>query len=567
MQARKPQALRLARRRFLVITSTSLGGLLWPVRGRGAIAAPPTNNPTAHLGLDWTREIRWANVVDVTQAPGASIMEKLASAQARVAAAGGGVVYFPPGVYRFPDSIQLKNGVVLRGADPAPGSRAVEENYTLSSQLEFPRYVFKAEGEGTPTSTAFKGIYLEDPPGASNCGVVNLAINRGHIHFKESADHTCGRRRLVFGCVLRNAARAWDTVPNLQIGQKPWQRWTVGYMNAAIDVKSAEDALIANNRLPRSGEDNFTMNGYVLLDRSRKPVEVDGVVFDYDNRAGIYLNHYGIGGPGGQGPDGTPETHPFGFRKGLIIRDNYVFNTGRCAIGFCGDGVQCLNNVIRFPRGVIRKTVTGQHLSAGSSTNDNRAVEMRGWRWVVSGNDYEVHRNIAADGIYAINDGEGLMHEDHVNSTIKDSVLSRNRGNAYLSLYKTAGIDGLLIEANEIHIDPGAGGEAAITVDACRVNEPFPCRNVRILNNTVSGQGISISGSREGSTGNVIRGNRGVGRPEGKPAYLIRNQANAVVEGNEGFVVETSDWIPHRERRALQEAERKRQQGEKAPRK
>lgn len=233
----------------------------------------------------------------------------------------------------------------------------------------------------------------------------------------------------------------------------------------------------------------------------------------------------------------------------MIIRDNYVFNSGRCAIGFCGDGVQCLNNVIRFPKGIIRKTVTGRHVSYGTSTNDNRAVEMRGWRWVVSGNDYEVYRNIAADGIYPINDGEGLMHEDHVNAMVKDSVLSNNRGNAYLSIYQTAGIDGLLVEGNDIRIDAGAGGEAAITVAANRVNEAFPCRNVRIVNNTVAGRGITINGAKEGSEHNLIKGNKAVGKPHGGEGYVIRNQANATVENNEGFTVDTTPWMSSDERR------------------
>ena len=44
------------------------------------------------------------------------IIEKLA--QAQLAAKGGGVVCFRPGLYRFTDSIRLKDGLVLRGADP-----------------------------------------------------------------------------------------------------------------------------------------------------------------------------------------------------------------------------------------------------------------------------------------------------------------------------------------------------------------------------------------------------------------------------------------------------------------
>jgi hypothetical protein len=329
------------------------------------------------------------------------------------------------------------------------------------------------------------------------------------------------------------------------MGQKPRQRYTATWERAAVHVYSAENALVANNRLPRSGEANFTMNDYFLLDRARKPTTVDGLLFDYDNRAGIYLNHYGIGGPGGRGPDGTPETHPYGFRKGLVIRDNYVFNTGRCAIGFCGDGLQCLRNVIRFAKDVWRPTVTGRHVSTGASTNDNRAVEMRGWRWVVDGNDYEVHRNWCFDRQYAINDGEGLMHEDHVNSTVKDSVLTNNRGNAYLSIYHTAGIDGLRVEGNDIHIDPRAASEPAIHVTACRVNDPFPCRNVRIVNNTVN-RGILISGSP--AENNLVQGNQAVGATPLK----IQNEAEAKVENNQGFEVETAAWISHNERKARQ---------------
>src|SRR5512137_1271979 len=500
---------RLQRREFLVAGTGAIGWLLVPRALSAAQPGPPADNPVAHLKLAWTEEIKWANVLDVTQMPGKDLMEKLANAQAQLAGKGGGIVYFPPAVYRITDSIELKDDIVLRGATPSPVTRAVDERYDPPSKLEFPQYHFKAEGNGVATNTAFKGIHLENPATASNCGVVNLDLNCGHVYFEETADHIIGHNRLVYGCRLRNAALPNPNVPDLAMGQKPWQRYTATWERAAVHVYSAENALVANNRLARSGEANFTMDGCLMLDRAKKPVTVDGIIFDYDNRAGIYLNHYGIGGPGGQGPDGTPETHPYGFRKGLVTCDNYVFNTGRCAIGFCGDGVECRHNVIRFAKDVWRPTVTGRHLSHGASTNDNRAIEMRGWRWVVDGNDYEVHRNKSYDRKYYINDGEGLMHEDHVNSTVKDSVLANNRGNAYLSIYTVAGIDGLVVEGNDIHHPDSASGEPAIHVTANRVSEAFPCRNVRILNNTVSGRGILLSGSPAES--NVIKGNKAVG--------------------------------------------------------
>jgi hypothetical protein len=195
------------------------------------------------------------------------------------------------------------------------------------------------------------------------------------------------------------------------------------------------------------------------------------------------------------------------------------------AIGFCGDGVECRNNVIRFADDVWRPTTTGQAITTGSATNDNRAIEMRGWRWIVDGNDYIVHRNLAADRKYKINDGEGLMHEDHVNSTILDSVLTNNRGNAYLSLYKTGGIDGLLVEGNQITVSQGA----AIYVNADRNSGRHPLRRVRIVNNTVAGGGILLSGHPSQQC--VVRGNKNRG---GSPVAIELN-ADAELADNQGF--------------------------------
>jgi hypothetical protein len=496
-------------------------------------AGAPADDPLAGLKLAWTAEVRWSTVVDVTRMDGETINRKLSMAQATLAMMGGGVAYFPAGTYKFAETIKLLNGVVLRGADPGPVKSAHNEKYSLPTKFEFPKYVFSPEGDGTPILTAFKGIRLADPAKASNVGVLNIDIDRGHIHFEDDGTekHEAGSNRFVFGCILRNAAAADPTIPNLKLNQKGWQRFTARH-HAAIDVKSGKNLLVANNRLPKSGDGNFAMNGYVLLDAKKKETAIDGVVFDYDNRPGLYVNHYGIGGAGGMGPDGTPESHPHGFRTGIVIRDNYVFNTGRMGIGFCGDGVKCLNNVIRIPDDVWRPTATGTQLTGGASTNDNRAIEMRGWRWTLDGNDYEVHRNWAFDRKYKINDGEGLMHEDHVNSTILDSVLTYNRGNTYLSLYKTAGIDGLLVEGNEIKLGDGrqtiASG-AAIFVSADRTKDRFPVKRVSIVKNTVAGGGILLSG--DPSEKNVIRGNKALG--DAKLPITLR--ANAEVSDNAGF--------------------------------
>lgn len=504
-------------------------------------AAVPTGDPAAGLQLPWTGTIKWSQVVDITTIAGADADAKLTTAQQQLVARGGGVVFFPAGEYRFKETIRLLDKIVLRGAPPGGVCDARRDDYRLSTRIEFPKYEFKAEGDGTPNATAFKSIELADPAGASDCGVVDLEIHRGHILLGEDREHRCGGNRIVWGCILTETAYPWPEVPYRNIGQHGWQRYT-HLFGAAIETKSSQNLLVGNNRMPPSGKDNFTMNGYVILDRKGQSTTLDGVVFDYDNRPGIYANHAALGGPGGQGPDDTPETNPAGFRKGTVVHNNFVFCSGRCAIGFAGDGVVCSDNVIRFARDVWRPTSVGRQVSSGASTNDNRAVEMRGWRWRVTGNDYEVYSNLSFDRVYHYNDGEGLMHEDHCNSTIKDSVLRGNKGNRYLSLYWCAGIDGLLVEDNRITVDQQK--DAAIFVDANRTNALFPVRNVTIRNNQVNGD-IRISGSP--GENNIVSGNRFSGQGEAR----IDNFCNARLENNQGFKVNTERGEKEKQRLGL----------------
>jgi hypothetical protein len=511
------------RREILALGATAAGSLFFPAALYAAEA--PSEDPTATLKLDWTKNLAWDRVVDLTSIPGTGEYwdKRLIEAQGTLVAHGGGVVYFPPGTYAFEQHIQLLDGVILRGGDPSGPNDAIDARYRLPSKIEFPKYIPLFKGDGTPIDTAFKGIYLAQPEKAANCGVVNLDINRGHIHFLESEAHACGGNRLVFGCILRNAAVADPAIPTQKITQHPWQRFTSRH-HAAIELKGAENLLVANNRLPESGDENFIMKD-CLLKPSRGSSNVFDVEFDYDNRPGLYVSHYCVGGSGGSGKDGTPESHPYGFRKGIVIRDNYVFNTGRMSIGFGGDGTICSSNVTRIKKDVFRPTVTGESVTHGSSTNDNRAIEMRGWRWTVDGNDCEVHKNWCADRSYYINDGEGIMHEDHCNSDIRDSRLTNNTVNSYLSLYKCGLIDGLVIEGNDVSTP---GKIADIFVVADRNSGPQPCRNVTISNNVTRSNGILIQGAP--AANNVVKDNRHQGG-----GGSITNNAQAKLSGNQGY--------------------------------
>lgn len=505
-----------------------------------------TDNPVAahyaqqpEVVPEWVRKLPWGTAVNIADFQGDNDT-RLVKAQESLRKKGGGVVFFPAGTYAFKEHIDIEDGVILRGENPKTVRSAKDNRYATETVFEFPKYLPSMEGNGTPNDSAFKSIRSKTCA-VSNCGVVNITINRGHISFPEDTNHKTGGNRIVFGCVMKNTATADPDVPNPQYGHRPFQRFTQRHC-AAINIYSGENMFIANNRLPKSGDDNFVVKPYRLVKVSGKEQDFrvesgrpfkfttleDGVLFDYDNRPGIYANYFAIGAFGAQLPNGTPESHPWGFRKGMIIRDNFIFNTGRCSIAFCGDGVLVAYNTIRFPEGLIRPTTTGRCCSDGSSTNDNRAIYMRGYRWKLIGNDYIVHPNMASDGHTRINDGEGMAHENHCNSAVVGSEVIGNTGNRYICLWVTD-IDGLLIQSNTVTESSRSFGGQAIHV----LSRQRTINNLRILENNVPQGGISVTASN--GTAILIQGNRYTGEGSGK--IIIDDLAWA--NDNANFFVET----------------------------
>jgi len=523
----------------------------------GAAAGQSAANPVAQRYGDaapaWTSELAWGNVVSIREADGKNWNMRFAAAQARLGAKGG-VVLFPAGEYRFEEDLELVNGVIIMGAAPAKDADARNDDYRLTTRFEFPRYQPKFSGEGTPNDTAFKKITLADPATASNVGVVFIHVNNAHIYLPEGPDRSVGRNRLIFGNILTNTASVAHDVPRRSAQQPAWHRWTDRH-RAAIHVHSQENLLIAGNRVPKSGQGNFAMPDYHLARKKdhgihdlafdpakhewSKEIVSEGVVFDYDNRPGIYANDMALGAPGDGLPNGAPQSHPHGFREGTVIRDNYIFCTGRCGISFSGDGTRATGNVIRIPPGTWRPTCRGFEISGGGSTNDNRAIQCRGYRYTVENNDYDVHSNRCFDRKHYICDGEGIMHENHVNSKVLDSRIIGNKGNAYICVWRVE-VDGLEIAGNRIEKAPSAviGVEAAINVQGRKSSGEkryVPVRNLRIENNFVTNAGIVALGESRG--GNIVKGNHYAGASEG---LLVIENSVAGNEANEGFELFTS---------------------------
>ncbi len=524
----------------------------------------PTHNPAKNYDVEWTSGFSWDRVISVQDVPGQSIEERLAFAQNKLSEQGGGVVFFPEGTYYFQDHILLKKGIVLRGTEPLNSEKhnpvvphefpaafidAREPRYLLGTYFIFPEYIPSFAGTGTDINTAFKGIRLENPDDAEYCGVVNINMLNGHIALgtsealqKNYKNEIMNGHMLVFGNILKNAVVVSTAIP--AEFQQPWQRWP-DREYGAITVFACKNILVANNRIPEYDASNFWMRNFSLYPtqkdwENKSNLTQHDVLFDYQNRTAIRVNFlpmlhqltiWSIHEELDKAVEnGTYEQYitPGTLAKGIVIRNNYVFSSGKGGIKTTGDGAYVAFNIIRTKPNVILPTATGLFMDA--HVNDLRGIEVRGWRWTVEGNDFDVHSNYTPDGI-KFNDGEGIMHESWENVCVRDSKIINNVGNRYICLWRVP-VRGLEISGNRLRIKPN--WHAVFINNQTRFSpenlEDLPCENVVIDNNITEGGGIKTLGKN--GHGNRITNNRHTLINEGK----IENFNNSKVKGNINYL-------------------------------
>lgn len=580
------------------------------------LQAQPTDNPVLSMfpssgavvindwtygDYSWTDDLNWSTVYDVTtdlaglgltnvtkddlppnhpNATASDITGDASDDLANVQAAidylevnGGGVLYFPAGVYVFSDTIDMKSGVVLRGATPAnttgtygAGTKADarDADYDPPTDFYFPRLPgivadadvpdygqrldgvnlgldFSSMGAAAKTKLVKKIEIEQTFPyalTATNYGIVNIDINRAAIDFvqRNRADDTIDRYSVlfgsdhknrmeggnvvVFGCRINNVVDLEWNVPDPDMNA--WQIWT--NRNAAkIDVMVKENAIIANNRIsdnhwqvlingepkssypidsfgmPLGGPDyadgfntdkykdkngNLISGGYSgLTNPSNKYV-----LFRYTNGQGILANRSSRTGYNeSAGTEGNPAGEPSLQRKGVVVRQNWVFQSNRPGYSVAGYGVEVRDNVKRDRSGETN-WLTPDGLSYqgnNSATYENRGIDLSGFKVFADGNDTQVFRRAITTGSYSTIDGEGLLIQPNDGSFVVDWTLTNNTVNSYIGIYKVARIRNLNISNNRV-ISPGY-----IQIQS----KDFPTmgiiRNITIDNNDSDG-GISI---------------------------------------------------------------------------
>ena len=386
-------------RAVLLTAFVVLGGSLQSGTLGAAEGGLPTNNPVAHLKLPWTDEIKWANVRGRHAGSGQGHPGEDRQRPGPARGPGRRRGLFPAGQsIRFATPSGSGTAWCCAGRTPRRAARL-----TMNDTRR--RAGSNSRSSSSPTKATARRSTPRSRASTWQRPGHGVELRRGEPRPQPRPRFLRGGRGPHLrpqpaGVRLPAAQRgAWPIrrCPTWRSARSPGSATPSTWSRAAIHVFTAENGLVANNRLPRSGDDNFTMNGYL---HARPRAEAGRRWTAWCSTTTIARASTSTttasAAPAARGRTARPKRIPTASARGWSSATTTSSTRAAARSASAATASQCRNNVIRFAKDVWRPTVTGRHLSHGASTNDNRAVEMRGWRWVVDGNDYEVYRNVCA---------------------------------------------------------------------------------------------------------------------------------------------------------------------------
>ena len=429
----------------------------------GSKSGGPQDNPIATLYGNGTYPwadtmVNWSCVYNVKDYGGS-----FDEAQKAATGGGGGVVYFPPETYSFKANIIIESNVVIRGK---PTTEMAKKGTSPGSLA--PKTVFKC------TFGEHIGILNNDPKGA-NFGIINVELDGCAVMFWPALKTTSeglkfwwtaedvmgmGQNKVVIGNKIHDVTYQHpdpaDTSSNIVW---PWRFGT------AIACYSDNNTLVANNLISKS---TTSMKTTIVLGGDKMTVP-----YLVDSRYGIDVNQLLLGGVigkyvGHQCPSQpgtlTPSCFPWYFRKGLVVRDNYVYMNGRVGVSWSGggdgktvgSGTLIYNNHVEVASGTTCWTLDGKKKITGSNTNENRGYDQKGYENNVTMNTGHINRQKAADTPAMTVDGEGVLmqavsgNDGLRNLWYKNDMSGGSTG--YLAYYKLFNVEYNQIIVSETYV-------------------------------------------------------------------------------------------------------------------
>eukprot|EP00912_Choanoflagellata_sp_UC4_P001788 UC4_evm1s1147 len=422
----------------------------------------PVDNPVAtsygEHAYPWTNNINWSHVVSISDFGGS-----LEKTQDAVVKAGGGVVYIPAGELKLTKSFTIASNVALRGVS----------DVSLAKQGKQPGKLAPKSKIVCPDRMHI-GLFNNDPR-AENIAIINLhldgcaimlwpALGPGPLSlknywYKATSIYGMGKNKIVWGNVVENVNYAGSDPDAHESDGWPWK------FSTAIAVYSDNNTLIANNLLPQASS-KATMK---LSDGTSVP-------YPYDNRYGIDVNRVLLGGVFGKFVPGASPGHctdaksfEWSFRRGLVIRDNYVFGNGRVGVSFSGggdgktkgSGTQVLYNHVEHEKNGVFYGFDPSHQPHGSDTNENRGYDQTGIENNVTGNTGHIYRQQIFKQPYMTVDGEGILVQCSNGNNQYRNIWSDNDlsggASGYIAYYNVAVVSDCDILNNVVNSDQHIG--------------------------------------------------------------------------------------------------------------
>ena len=377
------------------------------------LLALPTGNPLAsHYGPDegypaWTDRIAWERVIDMSAygEGGMRAFEAFEAARDELHARGGGVLYYPAGLYDFSDApmdgaggrgLMLKSGVVIRGEAPLMDGDASDGTLSLGTRFEFgftPRSGVAPTASGeTPRDWNLVGLQPDTASGESLAGVHDVGMVWVHLvgasvfwgfELDWSGDVTyaeagawksglvkpawasrvangqfpldyfagsgsslrytgAGAGRLVFGCILEDSAPVNNVYREGRADPKNFGDSGYFMQKFAARIQVyGSDVFIANNLLPKS------TRGFLYEQTVGRNPRQSTNPADWTNATETVYYNYNYT----TGIDVNKELlNPYGnkmaayFEEHGVVRDNFVYNHGRKGFNLSGKWMEIRNN-------------------------------------------------------------------------------------------------------------------------------------------------------------------------------------------------------------------------------
>ena len=437
----------------------------------------------------WSDGIKWSNVITMTnKGSGTANFDEFEKQRDILFAQGGGVLYYPAGMYDFevktgPNGrgLLLKEGVVILGEEPTASTAAVVDydNHGLNSLGT--KFNFTATESGYQSNMNYVGC---TPATANKVGIAWVQMTNAYVFMGFNTNEGWASTwKDGLGWLMGREISSWSSrvpdgtfIQDIWIGNGGASQWANG------KVIYGQERFVFGVKM-----DNAQIRNYVLNKANCSDFKVDKESWRFGGVVSMYGHHIfvannvvskTVSGGGynrlvldinkqllGLYQNRCDVENEIGYYgKDIVVQGNWFYNKGNKTYEVAGKNVIIRDNVAH------KEYITLEGFSScdGDKPTDdymNRAYDLGGMNVWMHNNQYD---NTGSAG----NDGEGILGQRHNEveifshawtfNTGGPALQERGRGKGYMAPYDMH-VAGLLKFKNTLQDDAHIGIDKPVT--------------------------------------------------------------------------------------------------------